>query len=601
LAEYRAHLMVCTGTNCVANGAFEVIKTLERELARHKLDNEVAVVATGCNGFCSQGPIVLAQPDGIYYKEIDPEKAVRLVEEHMLKGRPVKEFMWIPVGEDQPVPKMSEIGFFKKQKLVALRNRGLIDPEKIEEYIARDGYKALAKVLTEMKPDQVIDELTSSGLRGRGGAGFPAGKKWRFALLEKAKPKYVICNADEGDPGAFMDRSIIESDPHCVLEGMAICGYAIGSNEGYVYVRNEYPLAVKRLNIAIQQAEDAGVLGENIFGTGFDFKVNVFRGAGAFVCGEATALISSIEGHIGEPRSRPPRLVQVGLRGKPTNLNNVETYANVPQILLRGSEWFASIGTETSKGTKVFSLTGDIKNTGLVEVPMGITLREMIYDIGGGLPDGKKLKAVQTGGPSGGCIPADLLDLPIDFESLWEAGSMMGSGGMVVMDEDTCMVDVAKYFITFTQDESCGKCVPCREGTKWMLDILTKITEGTCTPEEYAKLEEISHEVAETSLCGLGESAPNPVLTTLKYFRDEYDAHVFEKRCPAKVCKALLTYTIDKALCVKEGHGCGQCKRNCPENAIIGEKGKAHEIIQDKCIKCGVCHDVCNFSAVTVE
>ena len=593
--------MVCAGTGCVANGAFDLKGALEEEIARHNLEKEVAVVTTGCNGFCGQGPIIVVQPDGIFYQFMDPKKIARMIEEHLLKGRPIEEYMWTPAEGEQPVPKMSDIGFFRKQKLVALRNRGMIDPEKIEEYIARDGYRALARTLTEFTPEQVINEVLDAGLRGRGGAGFPTGKKWNFARLEKETPKYVVCNADEGDPGAFMDRSIIESDPHCVLEGMAICGYAIGSEEGYVYVRNEYPLAVKRLEIAIKQAKEMGLLGKGIFGTDFNFDVHVFRGAGAFVCGEATALVTSIEGHIGEPRSRPPRLVQFGLRGKPTNLNNVETYANVPQIMLRGAKWFSSIGTENSKGTKVFSLTGDVVNTGLVEVPMGITLREMIYDIGGGVPEGHDFKAIQTGGPSGGCIPEELLDLPIDFESLWEAGSMMGSGGMVVMDSHTCMVDVARYFLAFTQEESCGKCTPCREGTKWMLDILNKICNGTCTPEEFEKLEELSHAVAETSLCGLGESAPNPVLTTLKYFRDEYEAHVYEKKCPAKVCKALLTFSIDKKQCLEVGHGCDQCSRNCPADAIIGEKGKAHEIIEDKCIKCGICRDVCNFESVQVD
>jgi len=601
LSEYRAHLMVCTGTGCVANGAFDVKEALETELARHGLDKEIAVVTTGCNGFCGQGPIVVVQPEGIFYEMMDPKKAAHMVQEHMLKGRQVEEYMWRSGKEQPAIPKMSDIDFFKKQKLVVLRNRGMIDPEKIDEYIARDGYMALAKVLTNMTPDQVIQEVIDSGLRGRGGAGFLTGRKWKYASLETATPKYVVCNADEGDPGAFMDRSIIESDPHCVLEGMAICAYAIGSNEGYVYVRNEYPLAVGRLELAIKQATEYGILGDGILGTDFSFNVHVFRGAGAFVCGEATALVTSIEGYIGEPRSRPPRLVQVGLRGKPTNLNNVETYANVPQIILRGVPWFASIGTENSKGTKVFSLTGDVNNTGLVEVPMGITLREMIEDVGGGIPDDCKFKAIQTGGPSGGCIPEELLDLPIDFESLWEAGSMMGSGGMVVMDEHTCMVDVARYFLAFTQEESCGKCTPCREGTKWMLDILTKITEGTCTPEEYAKLEELSHTVAETSLCGLGESAPNPVLTTLKYFRDEYDAHVHDKRCPAGVCKSLLTFSIDKSICLEKGKGCDQCRKNCSYGAILGDRGKAHEIIQDKCVKCGVCRDVCNFGAVQVE
>jgi NADH:ubiquinone oxidoreductase subunit F (NADH-binding)/NAD-dependent dihydropyrimidine dehydrogenase PreA subunit len=499
------------------------------------------------------------------------------------------------------IPGLDQVDFFRKQKLLALRNRGIIDPENIDDYIARDGYKALAKALTEMSPDEVILEVLDSGLRGRGGAGFPAGKKWHYAREEKSEIKYVVCNADEGDPGAFMDRSIIESDPHCVLEGLLIAGYAIGAKEGYVYVRNEYPLAVKHLTKAIVQMQQYGLLGKSIFGTDFEFEVHIVRGAGAFVCGEATALVSSIEGNVGEPRSRPPRLVQRGLRGRPTNLNNVETYANVPQIILNGANWFSSIGTETSKGTKVFSLTGDVVNTGLVEVPMGITLKEMIYEIGGGIPNGKKFKAVQTGGPSGGCLFVDLIDLQVDFESLWDAGSMMGSGGMVIMDEDTCMVDIAKYFLGFTRDESCGKCTPCREGSKWMTDILTQICKGTATMGDLQKLEDLANEVAETSLCGLGESAPNPVLTTLQYFREEYISHIVDKKCPAKVCKDLLTFEIDTVACLDNGHGCGQCRRNCPEGVISGSKGQAHLIEQAGCIQCGVCKDVCKFDAVLVD
>ena len=601
MATHRTHLLICAGTGCVANGAFDIKGILEEEIRKNGLENEVAVVATGCNGFCGQGPIVVVKPDGIFYQLIDKKSAVKIISEHMLKGRPVEDLMYVPADGKAPVPRMSEIGFFRKQRLITLRNRGLINPESIEEYIAHDGYKALAKATTEMSPQEVIVEVLNSGLRGRGGAGFPAGKKWNFCRMEEGDIKYVVCNADEGDPGAFMDRSIIESDPHTVLEGLMIAGYACGAQEGYVYVRNEYPLAVKRLNIAIEQMKEYGLLGEKIFDSEFSFDIHVVRGAGAFVCGEATALVSSIEGRVGEPRSRPPRLVQYGLRGKPTNLNNVETYANVPPIILRGAKWFSSIGTETSKGTKVFSLTGDVNNTGLVEVPMGISLKEMIFDIGGGIPDGKKFKAVQTGGPSGGCIPADLLDLKIDFEGLWEAGSMMGSGGMVVMDEDTCMVDIARYFLNFTKDESCGKCTPCREGSKWMYDILTRITEGKCTPEEYEKLEDLAHQVAETSLCGLGEDAPNPVLTTLKYFRDEYEAHVFEKKCPAKKCKALLTFKVIENQCVEQGHGCGMCARNCPSGAISGSKGKAHHINTDICTGCGICYDVCNFDAIHVE
>jgi NADH:ubiquinone oxidoreductase subunit F (NADH-binding)/(2Fe-2S) ferredoxin/Pyruvate/2-oxoacid:ferredoxin oxidoreductase delta subunit len=592
--------MVCAGTGCVANGALDLRDEFSRILQELSLETEVEVIPTGCNGFCGQGPIAVIQPENIFYQLLDEKKVRMIVEEHLLKGRPVERFMYVPTDSPVPIPRMSEIEFFRKQRLVVLRNRGFLDPESIEDYIARDGYKALAKALTSMTPKEVIDTVLQAGLRGRGGAGFPAAKKWNFCRLEEAEPKYVVCNADEGDPGAFMDRSIIESDPHAVIEGMMICAYSCGASEGYIYVRNEYPLAVKRLNTAIETMRDMGLLGEHIFDSEFSFDLHVVRGAGAFVCGEATALVSSIEGRVGEPRARPPRLVQYGLRGKPTNLNNVETYANVPMIILRGPEWYSSIGTEGSKGTKVFSLTGDVVNTGLVEVPMGITLREMIFDIGGGIPEERAFKAVQTGGPSGGCVPEHLLDLKVDFESLWEAGSMMGSGGMVVMDEKTCMVDVAKYFLGFTKDESCGKCVPCREGSKWMYDILNKITCGTCTPEEFEKLETLAHEVAETSLCGLGESAPNPVLTTLKYFRDEYDAHVFEGRCPAGVCRPLLTFSIDAEKCVEDGHGCGQCRRNCPEEAITGGKGTAHVINAELCDKCGICVEVCRFNAVKV-
>jgi NADH:ubiquinone oxidoreductase subunit F (NADH-binding)/(2Fe-2S) ferredoxin/NAD-dependent dihydropyrimidine dehydrogenase PreA subunit len=601
LAEYRTHLMVCAGTGCVSNGAYDVKSALEREIAKHGLEHEVAVVTTGCNGFCAQGPIVVVQPDGIFYQLLEEKKIPHLVEEHLLKGRPVKDLMYIPPDEEAPIPRMKEIGFFQKQRLIALRNRGLLDPEKIDEYIGRDGYKALAKVLTEMTPEQVIDNVKASGLRGRGGAGFPTGVKWARAREIKSEIKYIICNADEGDPGAFMDRSIIESDPHTIIEGMAIGAYAIGVHDGYVYIRNEYPLALERLLLAVEQARDYGLLGERILNTDFSFDIHVHRGAGAFVCGEETALIASVQGRLGNPRQRPPYPAESGLWGKPTNINNVETWANVSSILLRGPEWFASVGTETSKGTKVFSLVGKINNTGLVEVPMGITLREIIFDIGGGIPDGKKFKAVQTGGPSGGCIPTELLDLPIDFESLYEAGSMMGSGGMVVMDEDTCMVDIARYFLSFTQDESCGKCAPCREGTKLMLSILTRITEGKGTPEDLEILEQVAKTVKETSLCGLGNTAPNPVLTTIKYFRDEYEAHINDKKCPSKVCRALLTFSIDPQRCVEAGHGCGQCKRNCPEAAIVGEKGKAHRIVQEKCIQCGVCRDVCNFGSVLAE
>jgi len=601
LAEFRTHLMICAGTGCVSNGAYDVKAALEREIAKHGLEHEVAIVTTGCNGFCAQGPIVVVQPEGVFYQLLDTKVIPHLVEEHFLKGRPVENLMYIPPEEETPIPRMSDIGFFKKQRLIALRNRGVINPEVIDEYIGRDGYKALAKVVTEMTPEEVIQKVIDSGLRGRGGAGFPTGEKWRLARSSPGDEKYVVCNADEGDPGAFMDRSIVESDPHTVIEGLTIGAYAIGVRNGFVYIRNEYPLALERLRLAIEQAKDYGLLGERIFDTDFSFDIHVHRGAGAFVCGEETALIASIEGKLGNPRQRPPYPVYSGLWGKPTNINNVETWSNIPMIIQHGAEWFSSIGTESSKGTKVFSLVGQINNTGLVEVPMGITLREIIYDIGGGIPERKKFKAVQTGGPSGGCIPEELLDLPIDFESLWEAGSMMGSGGLVVMDESTCMVDIARYFLSFTQVESCGKCVSCRDGTKWLLDILTKICEGKGTPEDLSTLEHIANVVKDASLCGLGQTAPNPVLTTIKYFRDEYEAHINEKKCPAKVCKALLTFTINPEQCVDAGHGCHQCARNCPEAAIVGEKGKAHRIIDDKCIRCGVCHDVCNFNAVMVE
>jgi len=586
--------MVCTGTGCAANGALEVKEALENEIAEHGFDEKVKVVATGCHGFCAHGPIVTTQPDGIFYQHLEPKKVPRLVQEHIVKGRPVEEYMYTPTESDIPIPRMSDIEFFKRQKLLVLRNRGLIDPEEIDDYIERDGYMGLAKALTRMTPEEVIEEVISSGLRGRGGAGFPTGKKWQFTRLEKNKPKYVICNANQADP-------LVASDPHSVIEGMAICAFAVGSSSGYIYVRKEYPLVVKRLNIAIEQAREHGFLGDGIYGTDFSFDITIALASGDFICGEATALVSAIEGHTGEPRSTPPRLVQSGLHGKPTNLNNVETFANVPQIIRHGASWFNSIGTEKSKGTKILSLTGDVVNTGLVEVPMGITLREIIYDIGGGIPGGKRFKAVQIGGPSGGCIPAELLDLPIDFESLVEAGSIMGNGGILVMDEDTCMVDVSKFSLDFLAAESCGKCTPCRDGTKLMLNTLTKICEGKGTPEDLEELENVAKAVKDTSLCGLGQTAPNPVLTTMKYFRDEYEAHIHDKTCPAKVCRAMLTFSIDAERCAEFGHGCGMCRRNCPSEAIVGSKGKAHRILPDKCIQCGVCRDVCNFEAVLVE
>ncbi|MFH0777634.1 MAG: NADH-quinone oxidoreductase subunit NuoF [Candidatus Eisenbacteria bacterium] len=601
---YRLHLMVCAGTGCVSNHAFEIKEALEKEIKKQGMENEVLVVPTGCNGFCERGPLLVVQPGNIFYQQLTINDVPHLVEEHFLKGRPVQKLMYVPPDEKTPVPILNEIDFFKGQVLIALRNRGLIDPEKIDEYIARDGYTAMGKALTQMTPDGIVEEVKTSGLRGRGGAGFPTGLKWQFvqqSASTNGDKKFLICNGDEGDPGAFMDRSILEADPHSVIEGMIIGAKAIGAHEGVVYVRNEYPLALQRLNVALDQAREYGLLGKNILNTGFDFDIKVHRGAGAFVCGEETALIASIEGRLGEPRPRPPYPAQKGLWAMPTLINNVETWANIPVIINRGGKWYSSIGTKTSKGTKVFSLVGKINNTGLVEVPMGITLRKIIYDIGGGIPGGKQFKAVQTGGPSGGCIPKEKLDLPIDFESLTEAGSMMGSGGMVVMDEETCMVDVARYFLSFTQDESCGKCTPCREGTKAMLDILTRITEGKGSEEDLVLLEQLAHSIKDSALCGLGNTAPNPVLTTLRYFRDEYETHIRSKKCPAHACRQLNVYTINESVCVKDGHGCGMCRRNCATEAILGEKGKPHRIIQEKCIKCGVCYDVCNFSAVKVE
>ena len=594
--EYRQHLLVCAGTGCVANRSFEIREELEKEITRKGLQDEVQVVTTGCQGFCERGPIVIVQPDGIFYQRIKKQNIPHLVEEHLLKGRPVKDLMYVPAPEEKPVPKMMDIDFFKHQRLIILRNRGRLDPENIEEYIGFDGYKALEIALTQMKPEQIIGVVKRSGLRGRGGAGFPTGKKWELCRKENGKTKYLVCNGDEGDPGAFMDRSVLEADPHSVIEGLTIGAKAIGAHKGFVYVRSEYPLAVKRLKIALEQAEAYGLLGNYILGTGFDFHIEVVQGAGAFVCGEETALIASIEGRVGRPRQRPPYPSESGLWGKPTNINNVETWANVPMIILRGAKWFSSIGTKTSKGTKIFSLVGKINNTGLVEVPMGISMREIIYDIGGGIPQGKEFKAVQTGGPSGGCIPKRLLDLPIDYESLTQAGSMMGSGGMIVMDEETCMVDVARYFLNFTQEESCGKCPPCRMGTKHMVYVLDRITSGKGKESDIELLEDIARNVELASLCGLGQTAPNPVLTTLRYFRDEYLAHIKEKRCPALVCKSLISYIINPQLC----GGCTICAKNCPSNAISGEPKKVYTIDQEKCTKCGICITVCppKFNAV---
>ena len=594
MKTYRTHLMLCAGTGCVSNNSFKIKEALEKEIKKHGLQDEILVVMTGCNGFCAVGPIMIVKPDGIFYQYLTEEDIPYLVEEHFLKGRPVQKLMYFPPKEKEVIPKMMDIGFFAHQTLIALKNRGLIDPEKINEYIARDGYRALAKALTSMTPEQIIKEIKDSGLRGRGGAGFPTGLKWEFCRKSPGDDKYIICNADEGDPGAFMDRSIIESDPHLVLEGMIIGAYGIGANQGYVYIRNEYPLAMKRLEIAIDQARQYGLLGNNIFDTDFNFDIKIFRGAGAFVCGEETSLIASIEGKPPEPRQRPPFPAQSGVWGKPTNINNVETWATVPTIIFRGAEWFSAIGTEKSKGTKVFSLVGKINNTGLVEVPMGITLRKVIYDIGGGIPGGKKLKAVQTGGPSGGCIPANLIDLPIDYEQLTKIGSIMGSGGMVVMDEDTCMVDIARYFIKFTNDESCGKCSSCREGSEALLEILNRICNGEGEEEDIIFLEELGKAIKDASLCGLGQTLPNPVLSTLQYFKDEYEAHIKEKKCPAGVCKALVQYSVDKEKC----NGCLLCAKNCPQNAITGKRKEPQTIDQDKCIKCNMCYEVCKFNAI---
>jgi NADH:ubiquinone oxidoreductase subunit F (NADH-binding)/(2Fe-2S) ferredoxin/NAD-dependent dihydropyrimidine dehydrogenase PreA subunit len=592
--HYRAHLLVCAGTGCVSCGSFKIKAALEAEIKKQGLQDEVQVVATGCNGFCERGPIVLVQPDGIFYQLLALEDVPILVEEHLLKGRPVQKLMYVPPAEKQPVPKMKDIEFFKHQRLIVLRNRGRIDPEKIEEYIAFDGYEAMAKALSGMKPQEIIDEILFSGLRGRGGAGFPTGKKWAACAKEKATPKYLICNGDEGDPGAFMDRSVLEADPHAVLEGMIIGAKAIGASKGFIYVRHEYPLALKRMEIAIAQARESGLLGEDILGTGFDFDLEIVQGAGAFVSGEESALIASVEGRIAMPRQRPPYPAQKGLWGKPTVINNVETWATVPNIIRRGADWFQALGTETSKGTKIFALVGKIANTGLVEVPMGITLREIVYGIGGGIPDKRDFKAIQIGGPSGGCLPAKMLDLPVDYESLTAAGAMMGSGGMIVMDDKTCMVDIAKYFLNFLQDESCGKCVSCREGTQRMYEIVKGITEGKGKESDLALLEELAQITKDASMCGLGQTAGNPVLTTLRYFRHEYEAHILDKRCPAGVCKALIRYVVLAEKCT----GCQSCKKACPNDCIKGTLKDVHLIDQTKCIKCGACKEACKFEAI---
>ena len=596
---FRSHVLICGGTGCTSSGSQALFTKLESELQAKGLENEIKIVQTGCFGLCALGPIMIVYPEGTFYSRVTAEDIPEIVEEHLLKGRIVERLVYNDAADDakveETIASLSETQFYKKQKRVALRNCGVINPEVIDEYIAMDGYFALAKVVKEMTPEDVINTILASGLRGRGGGGFPTGRKWQFAHASVSDKKYVVCNADEGDPGAFMDRSVLEGDPHALLEAMAIAGYAIGADEGWVYVRAEYPIAVKRLNIAIEQAREMGLLGKNIFGTDFNFDIHIRLGAGAFVCGEETALLTSIEGNRGEPRPRPPFPAVKGLWGKPTIINNVETYANIPQIILKGADWFASMGTEKSKGTKVFALGGKIRNTGLVEVPMGTTLREIDEENGGGIPNGKHFKAAQTGGPSGGCIPASLIDVPIDYDNLLEIGSMMGSGGLIVMDEDTCMVDLAKFFLEFTVDESCGKCAPCRIGTVRMLEILNKITDGNGEMEDLDKLEELANYVKSGSLCGLGQTAPNPILSTLRYFRDEYVAHIVDKKCPAGVCKKLLNYTIDPDKC----KGCTLCARQCPAGAITGKVKEVHVIDPAKCVKCGACVEKCKFGAIS--
>ena len=593
---YKSHVLVCGGTGCTSNGSAKIREELARQLKANHMEDDVQIVETGCFGLCAVGPVVIVYPEAAFYSGVHADDVTDIVNEHLIKGRLVTRLLHTERVGEPPVKALTDTEFYRRQTRVALRNCGVIDPENIDEYIARDGYDALIKCLTEYEPQQIIDMIKASGLRGRGGAGFPTGTKWQFVKNAVGDVKYVCCNADEGDPGAFMDRSVLEGDPHSVIEAMTIAAYAVGGTQGYIYVRAEYPIAVDRCRIAIKQAREYGLLGKNILGTDFSFDIELRLGAGAFVCGEETALMVSVEGNRGEPRPRPPFPANKGLFGKPTLLNNVETYANITQIIRNGPDWFASMGTEKSKGTKVFALGGKIVNTGLVEVPMGTTLREIVYDIGGGIPKGKQFKAAQTGGPSGGCIPPQHLDVPIDYDKLIEIGSMMGSGGLIVMDEDTCMVDIAKFFLEFTVDESCGKCTPCRIGTKRLLEMLNKVTDGTATMEDLDKMEELCYYIKENSLCGLGQTAPNPVLSTLRYFRDEYETHIKEKRCPAKVCKKLVSYHITDAC-----KGCTLCKRNCPVGAIEGEVRQKHVIDQSKCIKCGACMDGCRFKAIVKE
>ena len=595
MAIARTHILVCGGTGCSSSHSQELIDAFHNLLQERGLAGEVQVIKTGCFGLCALGPVVIVYPEGCFYSHVTVEDIPEIVEEHILKGRIVTRLLYQEtVVDDSTIKNLNHTKFYEKQTRVALRNCGVINPENIDEYIAMDGYEALGRVLTRMTPDEVIQVVKDSGLRGRGGGGFPTGQKWLFARQSPGDVKYVCCNADEGDPGAFMDRSVLEGDPHVVLEAMTIAGYAIGAHQGYIYVRAEYPIAIHRLQVAIKQAREYGFLGEDIFGTGFAFDIELRLGSGAFVCGEETALMTSIEGHRGEPRPRPPFPAVKGLFGVPTILNNVETWANIPRIILNGADWFAGMGTERSKGTKVFCLVGKINNTGLVEIPMGTTLREIVEDIGGGIPNGKKFKAAQTGGPSGGCIPASLIDTPIDYDNLIAIGSMMGSGGLIVMDEDTCMVDIAKFFLEFTVDESCGKCTPCRVGTRRLLEMLEQITVGNGSPELLKEMEELCYYIKANSLCALGQSAPNPVLSTLHYFRDEYEAHCIEKRCPAGVCKRLVHYVIEEDKC----KGCTACARACPVNAISGEVRKPHQIDTRKCIKCGACMETCRFNAI---